>query len=225
MRTDRASIEYEGIYEVPEAAGYLRVSMKLTTPLNVTSAKLIYWIRRGLTLPELVEVPGRELLIAFEDLISMRVIAALRAAGVSFKKIYQAEEWLRRVTGHPRPFATQLLWTERSDIFIELQRKLIAASRSGQYAMEILQEYLIPVHGLTFDKTGVANTWEPYEGILLDPLIQFGAPCIKGTRIPTRSIWGMVKAGDPTELVATSYGIEEEEVRKAVEWEDALLMQ
>mgnify|MGYP001094329519 CR=1 FL=1 len=90
MTIDLETTKYEGIYEVPEAACYLRTSMRLATPLNVTSTKLIYWIRRGLTLPDLIEIPGRELLITFEDLISMRVIAALRAAGVSFKKIYRA---------------------------------------------------------------------------------------------------------------------------------------
>ena len=215
--------KYEGIYEVPEAASYLRASMRLTTPLNVTSTKLIYWIRRGLTLPDLIEVPGRELLIAFEDLISMRVIAALRAAGVSFKKIYQAERWLRQTTGYPRPFATELVWTERSDIFVEFRRKLIAASRSGQYAMEILRDYLIPVHGLTFDEHGLANSWEPYENILLHPLIQFGAPCIRMTRIPTRVIWGMVEAGDSIEMVASSYKIQVDEVKKAIKWEEALV--
>lgn len=222
MTTYAGTAKYEGIYEVPEAARYLRGSMRLTTPLNVTSTKLIYWIRRGLTLPDLIEIPGRDLLITFEDLISMRVIAALRAAGVSFNKIYRAEQWLRQATGHPRPFATELLWTERSDIFAEFHERLIAASRSGQYAMEILREYLIPVHGLIFDERGIASCWEPYRGVLLHPLVQFGASCVKGTRIPTRAIWGMVKASDSIELVARSYGLEEHEVREALEWEDAL---
>jgi len=222
MYSQPETIEYKGIYEVPEAALYLRASMRLTTPLNVTSARLIYWIRRGLTLPDLMKVPGRELLITFEDLISMRVIAALRAAGVSFRKIYQAEQWLRRITGHPRPFATELLWTERSDIFAELQERLIAASRSGQYAMDILRSYLIPVHGLMFNENKIASSWEPWKGVLLHPLVQFGAPCIKGTRIPTRTIWTMVKGGDSTRLVAQSFGLEESQVQEALEWEDVL---
>lgn len=222
MRVELEHKRYEGIYEAPEAATYLRASMK-RTPLNVTSTKLIRWIRLGLVLRDLIEIPGRELLITFEDLISMRVIAALRVAGVSFRKIYKAERWLREVTGYPRPFATELLWTERSDVFTELRNELIAASRSGQYAMDILRDYLIPIHGLTFDERRVAASWEPYTGILLHPLIQFGAPCIKGTRIPTRSLWGMVKAGDSIELVTHSYGLEEDEVRKAVEWEDTLV--
>lgn len=222
MNIDLETAKYEGIYEVPEAACYLRTSLRFTTPLDVTSTKLIYWIRRGLTLRDLVEVPGRELLITFEDLISMRVVAALRAAGVSFAKIYRAERWLRDVTKHPRPFATELLWTERSDVFAEFHTKLIAASRGGQYAMEILRSYLIPVHGLTFDECGIANSWEPHKDILLHPLVQFGAPCIKGTRIPTRAVWRMLKGGDSVELVAQSYRLTKDEIEEAKKWEDAL---
>lgn len=215
---------FEGIYEVPEAAHYLRASLRLATPYIVSSRKLIFWIRKGLTYPELVEIPGRELLITFQDLISMRIIAALRAADVSFQKIYRAERWLRQVTGHSRPFATELLWTERSDVFTEFQTRLIAASRSGQYAMEILRGYLIPVHGLLFDDWGIAQSWEPHDYILMHPQIQFGASCIKGTSVPTKAIWGMIKGGDSIELVARSYKLEEDEINAAIQWEDTLSM-
>ena len=213
---------FEGIYEVPEAARYLQASLRLTTPYVLSSRKLIFWIRRGLTFPELVGIPGRELLITFEDLISMRIIVALRAAGVSFRKIYRAEKWLRQVTGHPRPFATELLWTERSDVFTEFHTRLIAASRSGQYAMEILRNYLIPVHGLIFDERGIAQSWEPRDYILVHPQIQFGASCIKGTSVPTKAIWGMVKGGDSIDLVARAYRLEEDEINAAIQWEDTL---
>lgn len=213
---------FEGIYEIPEAARYLKGSLELTMPYTVTSSKVIRWIRQGLASPELVETPGRQMLITFEDLVSMRIIAALRVAGVSFSKIYKAEKWLRRVTGHKRPFATELLWTEHSDVFTELQSRLIAASRSGQYAMEIIRNYLIPVHGLTFNERKVAQSWEPFADILLQPQIQFGASCIKGTRIPTKTLWAMVKGGDPVELVAQWYKLDEHEIREAIQWEDIL---
>lgn len=217
------SSEFQGLYETREASRFISTTLALTTPLRVTSGKLIYWIRRGVVDPELATMPGSDLILTFEDLISMRVIAALRAAGVKFTRIYEAEKWLRKVTGYPRPFATELLWTEQSDIFVEMKRKLVAASRSGQYAFQILEEYLIPVHGLTFNKRGIATTWEPRENILLNALIQFGAPCIKGTRIPTRALWGMVKGGDTLEYVANSYRLPVEQVQNAIDWEEDLI--
>jgi uncharacterized protein (DUF433 family) len=213
---------FVGIYQVPEAARYLLASRMASEVYPVSSRRLIWWIRRGLVLPSLAQVPGRQLLITFQDLISMRIIAALRAAGVGWRKIYIAERWLRDQTGQPRPFATELLWTERSDVFAEFQRQLIAASRHGQLAMDLLRTYLIPVRGLTFGRDQVVTTWEPQKAIVLDPLIQFGAPCVRGTRIPTRAIWGTVRAGDSVELVRGSYRISEEELQAAVSWEDAL---
>ena len=66
--------------------------------------------------------------------------------------------------------------------------------------------YIIP---LTFDTdTHMAISWEPMDGIVLEPLIQFGAPCIKGTRIPARTVGGMVKAGDSAEWVAQAFEID-----------------
>lgn len=214
---------FEGIYETREASRFIATTLRADTPLNITSRKVIYWIRRGLTDKDLVTTPGRELLLTFEDMISMRVIAALRAAGVKFSRIYEAEKWLRKVTGHHRPFATEMLWTEKSDVFIDMKRKLIAASRSGQYAFQILEEYLIPVHGIVFSKQHIAQTWEPHIDILLDPMIQFGSPCIKGTRIPARALWGMVMDGDTIEYVAQSYHLKVEQVQNAIDWENALI--
>ena len=211
----------EGIYDLPSAARYLLAARGAEEAYPISSRGLIRWIRNGLALPRLASVPGRELLIEFEDLVSMRVIAALRGAGVSWPSIYEAEEWLRRNVRHPRPFATEELWTSRSDIFTRFRRVLISASRHGQIAMDILTDHLIPVSGLEFEKQ-VARAWEPQDLIFLDPKVQFGAPCIQGTRIPTRSIWGMIEGGDPRELVRRAYDIREDELEAALAWEDRL---
>ena len=132
---------FEGIYEIPEVARFIaaaeRDKYKVASErlrvknFNITSRRLIRWIRRGLTLRELQDVPGREMLITFEDVISMRVITALRAAGVSFPKIFTAERWLRNHTGHSRPFAVEAILTQQTELFIEFKRPLIAASRTG----------------------------------------------------------------------------------------------
>jgi uncharacterized protein (DUF433 family) len=218
--TPRAS-KSQGIYDVPSAARYLLAAREAAEVYPVSSRSLIRWIRKGLALPELSDVPGRELMIAFQDLVSMRVIAALRAAGVSWNDIDNAERWLRDNTHHSRPFATEELWTSRSSIFTRFRRMLISASRHGQLAMELLTHQLIPISGLRFEDN-IARTWEPRPLILLDPKVQFGAPCIKGTRIPTRSVWGMIEAGDPRELVLGAYRIIDDELDAALRWEASL---
>lgn len=218
------SPRFEGIYEVPEAARFVSATTTILAPplKHISSRSLHRWIRAGLSLPDLATVPTRELLITFEDLISMRVIALLRAAGVSFKKIKDAEKTLRERTGYPRPFATEEIWTAHSHIFAEFRDYIYAASKFGRIAMDFIREDLIPVHGLTFSRR-VASSWAPYPDIRLVPNIQFGQPCIDGTRIPTRALMGMARAGDSMEFLAYSYRIDMSRVRHAIEWEESLV--
>lgn len=210
---------FEGIYDVPEAARYLRAARRGEV-YTVDARGLIRWIRRGLASPGLVNVQGNQLLIGFEDLISMRVIAALRTAGVSWRDIRRAEGWLRETTGAQRPFATETLWTGQGEIFADWSQRLVSAASGGQMALDLLRQYLIPVHGLKFSEaSSEVVEWEPFDDVVLDPLIQFGAPCIRGTRIPTRTVWGMVEAGDSHAWVAEAYGLSLAEVLAAGEWE------
>ena len=215
---------FGGIYDSPEAARYLRAGSSWAGEYSLGSSTLIRWIRSGLASPELVGVPGRELLIEFNDLISMRIIIALRASGVPWREIRKTEQWLRETRGVKWPFATEFLWTGQGDLFAEWAERLVSGSRHGQAALDLLREYVTPVSGLLFsDETGLAVSWEPLAGVMLNPLVQFGAPCIKGTRIPTRSVCGMIEAGDSPERVAKSYGISPEELQAAHDWEQLLL--
>ncbi len=58
-----------------------------------------------------------------------------------------------------------------------------------------------------------------WEGITLEPSVQFGQSCLKGTRIPTSALWGCRAGGDPPQFIADAYGITVADVERAVEWE------
>ena len=143
---------------MPEVARYLKAASYGRPVYPVKSKTLIRWIRKGLSSLDLIEIPGRNLLIDFEDVISMRVIAALRVAGVGWKEITKAEKWLREETGTQRPFATEFLWTGQGEIFTEWTNRLLSASKHGQMALELIRDYLIPIHGLSFSKDTRAAT-------------------------------------------------------------------
>ena len=105
-------------------------------------------------------------------------------------------------------------------IYAEMEDIPAVANRGGQLAFrEIVEEKLIRVHNMTFDEQGIASSWTPKECIKIDPAIQFGRPCIAGTRIPTSDIAGMMNAGDSAEFVAASYGLTLEQVDRAKAWE------
>ncbi|MFH1638876.1 MAG: DUF433 domain-containing protein [Chloroflexota bacterium] len=224
--------EFKGIYIASEAAVYLNATLSrnvhITQPkYPIHSRNLIRWIRIGLSSPELTNVPGRQLIISFEDLISMRVVSILRALGVKWSKIHHAESWLREKTGYPRPFAIERVWTETSDVFAEFHEGFIAASRGGQLAFTALvEQYLISVQDMIFAQYNggikVADSWRPHEDVLINPRIQFGEPCVEGTRIRTRIINELLMGGDTIFYLMRSFDLSESQISHAVEWEHRL---
>ncbi len=208
---------------MPEAARFIRTSDYSDSSFVVDNQKLLRWVRGGLVDRAIADVPGRDLMITFGDLVSLRIICALRHAGVSFTEIRTAEAWLRNSTGERWPFATERLWAGQGQVFTDFSNRVLSASRHGQLALDFLVNYLIPISGLTFDdSTRYADSWSPASEVLMRPTIQFGAPCVKGTRTPTSAIWGMVYAGDAIELVASGYGLSQRQVQAACDWETRL---
>jgi uncharacterized protein (DUF433 family) len=217
---------FAGIYEVPEAGRYLYI----TAPQRPPHYSAIHrWVKSGLPVPEARYIPAKELFLTFEDLISLRMVVALRIAGFSLQHVRRVHRWLVEVTGYPRPFALKDLWVSETDIFIEMESCLLSATRRGQYAMEFIKEWLRrlrrPPKGaldLAFkDVSGkeIACSWMPHPYVVLDPLVQFGAPCIEETRIPTRAIWFMFLGGDTPEVIAKDYGVSLRKVQSGLEWE------
>ncbi|MCK4830360.1 DUF433 domain-containing protein [bacterium] len=223
--------EFKGIYVAPDAALYLTATLRQDVHIDrpaypIHSRNLIRWIRIGLMSPELRNVAGKDLLIGFEDLISMRVIAILRSLGVSWRKIHRAEDWLRDRSGHPRPFAIERVWTEAVDVFAEFHEGFIAASRGGQLVFtEMVGQYLQSVQDMIFiphNGVRVANAWTPHEDVMMNPKIQFGEPCVKGTRMRTRILWQMLNGGDSISYLTRAFNLKETQVNHALEWENRL---
>jgi len=227
-----ATKEFSGIYIAPKAALYLTATLKKDIPspvqrIPINSRNLINWVRTGLMTPELRHIRGHELILSFEDLISMRVIAALRSFGITWPKIHLAEQYLRNETGYRRPFAIKQVWTDTANIFANLdQNVFLAASRHGQIAVpQLLGEYLQPVGDMTFDPQGhlfVAATWIPHIDITLNPLIQYGEPCITGTRMRTRILAQMIHGGDSPSYIEKAFNLTESQVNHGMEWENRL---
>ena len=207
-----------GIYDVAEATRYFKATPYAEALYPVTSRTLRVWIRQ-----RCVKADGDEFPVTFDDLISMLVIAALRSAGVSRSVVNDSEALMREETGQRHPMATETLWAGQGQAFSRWRKCLIDVGRRGQTALDLAQEYLIPARDLVFDESsGQAVSWEPWHGIVLDPLIQFGAPCIKATRIPTSAVSGMIEAGDSAELTANTYRISPTDVQAACDWESRL---
>ena len=223
MTVETSHHDVLGIYGISDAARYLSVTLPRLNGQRPDPAKLRYWIRSGASRISEPQFPTTKRLITFQDVISMRMIAILRAKNIPLQKVRDLERWARSQFSTDWPFAFRPMWAYQSDVFIEFEKQLVAATRFGQLAMDILREWLDEIElDMTFDSNQVAATWTPQEGIELDPHIQFGDPCIVGTDIPTKAIWSKTKAGDSVELLASLYEVDLSLISDAIDWERQL---
>ena len=212
-----------GTYSIPSAALYVLVTTINGSKLKLSTQHLYRWTKDGLAGGYLVGTHNKKLFINFRDLISLRAIAVMRANGVSHRQIITAERVLRNWYGHDYPFATMEFWMlPPKDILIKEGGVLLSASRHLQSAMDFFEEYMRPSHNLTFDIFNISATWRPYDNVLLDPQIQYGEPCIEGTRVPTQVIWSFNKAGDNIDTLSYFYGIQKSRIEDAIAWENRI---
>ncbi|MEN8615196.1 DUF433 domain-containing protein [Dehalogenimonas sp. THU2] len=215
-----------GAYSVSEATTYIYGTfpkrMRECSKLHLNTRHLHWWIKQGLSGGYLGGYDAKHSFINFYDLITMRVIATLRAHGIKHREIVQTDKILKKQFGWQYPFAMAEFWSAVPNIFIKIGDTPVAASRYLQSAMDFFTEYMKPTHGLTFDLGGLAGKWEPKQDILLDPQIQFGEPCISGTRIPTQVLWSFHEAGDSVDSLAYMYVISSKRIKEAIDWEDQI---
>ena len=211
-----------GVYDFTEAARYLKAARHGARLYPRTPRTVAGWFTRWSADAELSESPGVGLPVTFIDLISMRLVAALRVSGAAWPKIHTAVAWLKERTETQYPLASKDIWHDEGwvkDICDLLYPAKTASNLTRLDFAELALEYILPEHGLTFDeKSGGAISWEINAGIVLHPLVQFGAPCIKGTRIPVYAIAGMVNAGDSAPSVAEDYRLPLEKVQDACDF-------
>jgi uncharacterized protein (DUF433 family) len=167
--------------------------------------------------------PRQDRLLSFYDLVTAHVVAEFRDRGVPLVKLRDARQTLARLFDVDWPLAHAAtfngLATVGSDVFV-LAEEWIDAGRGGQAALQEVVEPLL--HRLDFDAESMAATWRPVRGVLLDPAVQAGAPCIEGTRIATELVAELVDAGEDVADVADDYGVAPDLVRAAVEFEHGL---
>jgi len=219
---------YEGIYELRNVGRYLYVTAPQKLPHYTTIHR---WVRSGLPSAEAQALPKRELFINFQDLVSLRMIISLRIANFSLQHIRGVQKYLQVLTGYRRPFALKDLWISETDIFIEMEG-FLSATKRGQFAMEFIKDWLHRIRrpdigdlDLTFEPIEgreIASAWTPHPHVILNPLIQFGAPCLQDTRIPTVAVWSMFKGGDTPVTIAKGYNVPLYKVQSALEWEEKI---
>jgi len=191
-----------------DAGVYLQAEAALLTGLPRTTVRRWLHLERGV---EAIPVLAGQPLVSFHDLISLRAVAALRAAGMKLQKIKQGVGLMRRDLGLQHPLATEDFKTSGVDRYFPSASEQMAAQ-------ELVAEYLQDVkYGLLTDQHRLAVSWDP-PGVSIDPLIQRGAPCIAGTRVQVAVLKRYLDAGDSAEYLAALFELEADDIRRAVAW-------
>ena len=227
MTTTASKPAFEGVYSSREAALYIGATFGGSPSFpRLYPQHLSWWTKEGLGGGHGAKAVGTSRFINFLELISFRMIATMRAHGISGQDIKLANSLLRAKWGWRYPFAMQQMWVGSPDVFVEIEGAPVAVTRFWQSALGLMKEFLVPVvnesYGLSFDSTQQASSWSPSEGVLMDPGLQFGEPCIAGTRIPTETIWAFHQAGDSVDFLARVYDLPANRVIEAIQWEERL---
>ena len=202
-----------GLYSVADMSRLLGVAGATTS-----SHKVARWARDGL-----IEHRNHRPEYSFLDLISLRVVGWLRAEGVSLSSIRLAEEYLIAREDIDRPLATERIFTDGVNVLYEanpaIEGQITAANRAGQ---EVLVRTLAGVlRGVEY-RDGLAARWQIRHGVIVDPRVQFGDPCVSGRSLRTAQIAGMHSAGESIERIAHFYSLSPSAIEDAISFEAAL---
>lgn len=208
------------LYPAQELARYLRMP----------ASTVRYWLSRG---GRIQREPAQ--LLSFEELISLLFVRELRVGhNVPFKEIARSERDLRARLGKEHPFAWEQLWTAGRDVMVRLPDQpdsYVATNRLGQVSLpRWVEAHKVEVPALLqplraqveYRDDGRAFSWRPSPHVIARPAVQFGLPCVDGTRLPTKTVLRAVTAGDTVEQIAFAYGADLDGIRAAVEWEQSL---
>jgi uncharacterized protein (DUF433 family) len=204
-----------GIYSLAELRAYLAFS---GGPDDAEHA--LPWLSRTLN-P--VEHRRRHPDYSFSDLISLFVVRELLKKGVAPITIREAETYLRHKWGTDRPFVSDEIQTDGRGVFVDddlIAGQIESADRHGQQVMrELIKDRLARVQY----HDGSAAYWTPADRVLVDPRVQFGAPVIEGTRVPTEVVALLARKIGPDD-VAHQFGISQADTNAAIVFEDRLAL-
>jgi uncharacterized protein (DUF433 family) len=220
-----------GIFTVRDAALYFRATVRDLTKADegtsfgtLTARHLHRWVQDWSSQTAL---PATDRVVSFLELVRLRMIYLMRLRGIGPDVIRKAEERAKDLTQSSNPFATSKMWSLSSNVYLEVAHFIVYISHRSdgpQLAHPSFIPELIPLeHGLSFDpQDDEATEWHPSDGVVINPRLQFGAPCVAGTRIETEVLASLVRAGETTESLAAMYDISIHKIVAALGWEHLL---
>ncbi len=216
-----------GLYTVPDAARLTRIS----------TGKIRRWLKgydfksgerihhsEAVWQGELKPIENK-LTLSFRDLLELRFVDAFICAGVSWRTMRRAHAKARQELDTSHPFCSNRIFTDGRSILLRQgeedsdQALINLANDQVEFARIVnpLEKEL--------DFSGADVVWWPLgkdRQIVIDPRRNFGQPSVVKSGVPTAVLARSTKANSSQEIVARWYEVHPDEVRDAVEFEEAL---
>lgn len=148
-------------------------------------------------------VPTFDRLYSFADLVALTVVRQIRRRDVTDRHLRRGVSELRERFGFDSPLAVvevlELLATS-GDSFLLRQSgdEFDDIGRGGQGTFREVVE--LDLRRIEFADGGGPARWRPVDGVVIDPNIQAGAPCVEGTRVPTAVIGSRLDTETPSDI-------------------------
>jgi len=167
----------------------------------------------------------KEYAISFLDLIELNIGGKLRDAGISLQYLRRVYKHLEEEFGD-HPFCTRQIFVGGKKVFTrgltdEESGSVIEAITKQLYFDTIILPFLKQI--VYDDVTSQAVRWNIAKLVVIDPRVRLGKPVVDGLGIATSVLSNSYYAnGEDATLVAKWFGIRDEHVIAAVEFEDGL---
>lgn len=155
--------------------------------------------------------------ISFLDLVSLEAVRRFRMRGTSLQKVRRVLEALRHADPQmARPLAHRSFFTDGVNVWGELLEDVEEIAGKQRRQMAFIEAVQTFAHEIRFVHD-VAAAWDISPWVAIDPTIRFGAPVVRGTRIPVSTIKANLEEATEQE-VADAYELSISQVRGVAEF-------
>jgi uncharacterized protein (DUF433 family) len=227
-----AAIAGRGVYPIGVAARLAHLAPQ-TARSWIRGHRYIYrgQPRRSAPVTFLAKNAAEDDIIDFEQLVTLMLVRAFHAKGLSLHTIKKAAAAAREKYASDNPFVTRAFSTDGNKVFIDLEdrtlsgkeRRMIDVLSDQHQFRSIVEPSLFENVVFVDDRAGQWWPLDPKHSVLLAPDRQFGAPHIADTGVRTDVVADVVAAegGDAQAeaVVADWFGLTPAQVADAVEFE------
>lgn len=230
-----------GLYPLPEAARLAQIDSK-TARRWVEGNSFVHRGERrrsrGVVQPALAKGDDGRRVLTFPELLTLRLVRAFRGQGLSLPTIKRVAAKAAEDYDVGNPLVHRRFLTDGRSIFVELSAATAANDEPAippreQELVEVLsgqRQFAEVVRPSLFDNVewhdDIASAWWPLGeagGVILNPRVSFGAPCIGYTGIPTSVVAteARTEGGNAAAIAAVAdwHGITTEQVQNAIRFE------